>query len=71
MGLQSGNVAPAHASTAEGPPFWPGTARSLAQVLDQLLLVLVLVILGRSLLLPVTAARTYASCSVSCKLHFT
>jgi hypothetical protein len=48
-----------------------GTACSLAQVLDQLLLVLVLVILGRSLLLPVTAARTYASCSVSCKLHFT
>jgi len=30
-----------------------------------------LVSIGRSLLLPVTAARTHASCSVSCKLHFT
>ncbi len=28
-----------------------------------------LVSIGRSLLLPVTAARTHASCSVSCKLH--
>ena len=50
----------------------------MAQVLQQQLLLLllmpvppylVLVILGRSLLLPVTAARTHASCSVSCKLH--
>ena len=28
-----------------------------------------LVSIGRSLLVPVTAARTHASCSVSCKLH--
>ena len=78
MGLQSGNVAPAHASTAEGPPFWRGTTRSLAQVLELLMLLMPVllmpvppphVISSRWLLLPVTAARTHASCSVSCKLH--
>ena len=81
MGLQSGNVAPAHASTAEGPPFWPGTARSLAQVLELLMLLMPVllmpvppphVISSRRILLPVTAARTHASCSgVVFMLHLT
>ena len=52
MGLQSGNVAPAHASTAEGPPSWPGTAHSLAQMLE-LLMLLKPVLLKPVLLMPV------------------
>ena len=68
MGWQSGDVG---TCTCLNKHRLDGTACSLAQVLELLLLVLVLVILGRSLLLPVTAARTHASCSVSCKLHFT
>ncbi len=69
MGWQSGDVGTCTCLNSKHR--LDGTARSLAQVLELLMLLVVLVILGRSLHLPVTAARTHASCSVSCKLHFT
>ena len=69
MGWQSGDVGTCTCLNSKHR--LDGTACSLAQVLELLLLLKPVLLKPVLLLLPVTAARTHASCSVSCKLHFT